>query len=73
MTAMAKGLDKDPALGSALVKSASQLGLGRQSSPEWSHSSPDGGMAHELTDRTEARAIGIALIGSLGPGRGLGS
>jgi hypothetical protein len=72
LDAMAKGLEKDPPLGSALVKRAGELGLGKQWSPEWSRASPDGGMTHALTERAKARAMGVALSDTLGRGRGLG-
>jgi len=69
---MAKGIDKDPAMGSALSKRAHELGLSRQWSPEWSRRSPDGGMVREVSDLARARAIGAALTHELGRDRGLG-
>ena len=69
---MSRSIEKDPAMGSALVKRASQLGLGRQWSPEWSASSIDGGMARELSDQMRARAVGVALANVLGRERGIG-
>jgi hypothetical protein len=68
LRAMSKSLDKDPAMGSALVRRASQLGLGRQWPPEWS--AP--GMVRELTDQMKACAVGIALCDMLGRERGSG-
>jgi Ti-type conjugative transfer relaxase TraA len=69
---MARAVEKDPTMGSALAKRASQLGLGRQWSPEWSARSIDGGMGRELTDQMRARTVGIALADMLGRERGLG-
>ena len=69
---MSRSIEKDPAMGSALVKRASQLGLGRQWSPEWSAHSIDGGMVRELSDRMRARAVGVALASMLGRERGIG-
>jgi len=72
LQAMAKGIDKDPAMGSALSKRAHELGLSRQWSPEWSRRSPDGGMGREVGDLIKARAIGAALTYELGRDRGVG-
>jgi Ti-type conjugative transfer relaxase TraA len=72
MKAAIKGLEKDPKLGAALVKRASQLGLGRQWSPEWSRASPGGGMSHDLTDKTRTSVIMQGLTETLGRGRNLG-
>ena len=72
LNAMSKSLDKDPQMGSALAKRASQLGLGRQWSPEWSPRSIDGGMSGEVTDQMRARAVGLALGSVLGRDRGIG-
>jgi len=72
LRAMAKGIDKDPTMGSALSKRAHDLGLSRQWSPEWSRRSPDGGMVREVSDLARARAIGAALTHELGRDRGLG-
>ena len=69
---MAKAVEKDPAMGSALVKRAGQLGLGRQWSPEWSAQSIDGGMGRELSEQMRARTVGVALAGILGRERGIG-
>ena len=69
---MARAVEKDPAMGSALARRASQLGLGRQWSPEWSAHSIDGGMGHELSEQVRARTVGIALADMLGRERGLG-
>jgi hypothetical protein len=56
MTAMAKGLERDTALGAALSKRGSEL-IGKQWSPEWSAGSPDGGMVRELTNPSVEVAI----------------
>jgi Ti-type conjugative transfer relaxase TraA len=69
---MAKAVERDPAMGSALARRASQLGLGRQWSPEWSAQSIDGGMGRELSEQVRARTVGIALADMLGRERGLG-
>jgi hypothetical protein len=53
---MSRSIEKDPAKVSALVKRASQIGLGRQWSPEWSAHSIDGGMVRELSDQMRARS-----------------
>jgi len=72
LSGMAKAAEKDPAMGSALVKRAEQLGLGRQWSPEWSAHSIDGGMGRELSEQIRARTVGVALAGMLGRERGIG-
>ncbi len=72
LSGMAKAVEKDPAMGSALVKRAGQLGLGRQWSPEWSAHSIDGGMGRELSEQMRARMVGVALTGMLGRERGIG-
>ncbi|WBO24518.1 Ti-type conjugative transfer relaxase TraA [Sphingomonas abietis] len=72
LSGMAKAVEKDPAMGSALVKRAGQLGLGRQWSPEWSAHSIDGGMGRELSEQIRARTVGVALAGMLGRERGIG-
>ena len=71
MTAMAKGLERDPQLGAALSRRGSQL-FGRQWSPEWSPGSRDGGIGRELSDRARTGSIVQALTDSLGRGRNLG-
>jgi len=71
LSGMARAVEKDPAMGSALVKRASQLGLGRQWSPEWSAHSIDGGMARELSEQVRARSVGAALANMLGRERGI--
>ena len=72
LQAMAKGIEKDPAMGGALSKRGGELGLSPQWSPEWSRRSPDGGMVREISDLTRARAIGAALTHELGRDRGIG-
>jgi len=69
---MARAVERDPTMGSALARRADQLGLGRQWSPEWSAHSIDGGMARELSEQVRARTVGIALADMLGRERGLG-
>jgi Ti-type conjugative transfer relaxase TraA len=69
LTAMARSIDKDPKMGAALAKRASQLGLSRQWALEWSAGSSDGGIGSELQ---RSRAIGQALSAMLGRDRGLG-
>jgi Ti-type conjugative transfer relaxase TraA len=71
LNGMAKAVEKDPAMGSALAKRAGQLGLGRQWSPEWSAHSIDGGMGRALSDQVRVRTVGIALADMLGRERGL--
>src|SRR5690606_34372543 len=69
LTAMARSIDKDPQMGAALARRASQLGLSRQWALEWSAGSSDGGIGSELQ---RSRAIGQALSAVLGRERGLG-
>ncbi|MDH7974485.1 AAA family ATPase, partial [Sphingomonas sp. AR_OL41] len=71
MTAMAKGLERDHALGAALSKRGSEL-FGKKWSPEWSAGSPDGGMVRELTSQRRTAAVIQQLTESLGRGRNLG-
>ncbi|WP_375399023.1 AAA family ATPase, partial [uncultured Sphingomonas sp.] len=69
MRALAKGLEKDPALDHALVARRGQLGLGPRQALEWSPGSRSGDMGHELADRTRTRSVAQALMDSLGSGR----
>lgn len=71
MRAMAKGLEKDPALGAALSHRGSEL-LGRQWSPEWSPGSRDGGIGAAIGDQARARSVIQQLTFSLDRGRDLG-
>jgi hypothetical protein len=71
MRSMAKGLEKDPALGAALSRRGTQL-LGRQWSPEWSPGSVDGGIGRELSDKLRTRSIMQQLTFSLDRGRDIG-
>jgi len=69
LSAMARSVDKDPEMGAALVKRASQLGLSREWSLEWSPGSRDGGIGSELQ---RSRGMAQALRAMLGRERGLG-
>ncbi len=69
LTAMARSIEKDPQMGAALTRRASQLGLSRQWALEWSPGISDGGIGGELQ---RSRAIGQALNAMLGRERGLG-
>jgi hypothetical protein len=69
LTAMARSIEKDPQMGAALVKRASQLGLSREWSLEWSPGRLDGGIGSELQ---RSRGIVQALSAMLGRERGLG-
>ncbi len=71
MKAMAKSLEKDPALGAALSRRGNQL-LGHQYSPEWSPGSGDGGMGHSMDDGARTRSIMQQLTRSLERSRDLG-
>ncbi|PXA95777.1 Ti-type conjugative transfer relaxase TraA [Nostoc sp. 3335mG] len=71
MRAMAKSLEKDPALGAALSKRGNQL-LGRQWSPEWSPGSRDGGIGMAIGDQVRTRAVIQQLTFSIERGRDLG-
>jgi Ti-type conjugative transfer relaxase TraA len=71
MRSMAKGLEKDPALGALLSRRSSQL-LGKQWSPEWSPGSTDGGIGRELTDKLRTRSIMQQLSFSLDRGLDIG-
>ena len=66
---MARSIDKDPQMGAALARRASQLGLSRQWALEWLPGSSDGGIGSELQ---RSCAIGQALSAMLGRERGLG-
>jgi len=57
---------------SALAKRGSQLGLGKQWSPEWSPGSRNGGIGHELTNAAHTRAVMYGLTESLGRARDIG-
>jgi hypothetical protein len=72
MRALAKGLEKDPALGAALSRRGNQL-LGRQWSPEWSAGSRDGGIGAAIGDQARTRSIIQQLTFSIDRGRILGS
>jgi Ti-type conjugative transfer relaxase TraA len=69
MRALAKGLEKDPALDRALAARRGQLGLGPRQALEWSPGSRSGDMGRELADRTRTRSVAQALMDSLGSGR----
>jgi Ti-type conjugative transfer relaxase TraA len=71
MRSMARGLEKDPALGAALSRRGAQL-LGKQWSPEWSPGSTDGGIGRELTDKLRTRSIMQQLTFSLDRGLDIG-
>jgi hypothetical protein len=71
MQSMAKGLEKDPALGAALSRRGSEL-IGRQWSPEWSPGSRDGGVGRALGDDARTRSIIRQLTFSIDRDRGLG-
>jgi Ti-type conjugative transfer relaxase TraA len=71
MSAMAKGLSKDPAMGAALSRRGNQL-FGRQWSPQWSPGSRDGGIGRDLSDQARTRSIAQQLTESLGRARNLG-
>ncbi|ATY30953.1 Ti-type conjugative transfer relaxase TraA [Sphingomonas psychrotolerans] len=71
MRAMAKGLEKDPALGAALSSRGSQL-LGRQWSPEWSPGSRDGGIGAAIGDQARTRSVIQQLTFSIDRRRNLG-
>lgn len=71
MRSMAKGLEKDPALGAALSRRGSEL-LGRHWSPEWTPGSRDGGVSRALGDDARTRSIIRQLTFSIDRDRGLG-
>ena len=71
MRAMAKGLERDPALGAALSRRGSEL-LGRQWSPEWSPGSRDGGIGAAIGDQARTRSVIQQLTFSIERGRNLG-
>lgn len=71
MRVMAKGLEKDPALGAALSRRGSEL-LGRQWSPEWSPGSRDGGIGAAIGDQARTRSVIQQLTFSIDRGRNLG-
>jgi Ti-type conjugative transfer relaxase TraA len=67
MRAIAKGLEKDPALGNALSKRGNQL-IGKQWSREWS----PGVSGHDLSEAARTRSIAQQLTHSLERGRDRG-
>jgi Ti-type conjugative transfer relaxase TraA len=67
MRAIAKGLEKDPALGNALSKRGHQL-IGKQWSREWS----PGVSGHDLSEAARTRSIAQQLTHSLERGRDRG-
>ena len=69
MSALAKGLEQDPALDRALAARRGQLGLGPRQALEWSPGSRSGDLGRELADRTRTRSVAQALMDSLGSGR----
>jgi hypothetical protein len=71
MRSLAKGLEKDPALGAALSRRGNQL-FGRQWSPEWTPGSRDGGVSRALGDDARTRSIIRQLTFSIDRDRGLG-
>ena len=71
MRAMAKGLEKDPALGAALSRRGGEL-FGRQWSPEWSPGSRDGGIGAAIGDQARTRTVIQQLTFSIDRGRNLG-
>ncbi|MFZ5748736.1 MAG: Ti-type conjugative transfer relaxase TraA [Pseudomonadota bacterium] len=71
MRAMAKGLERDPALGAALSRRGSEL-LGRQWSPEWSPGSRDGGIGAAIGDQARTRSVIQQLTFSIERERNLG-
>ncbi len=71
MRTMAKGLEKDPALGAALSRRGSQL-LGREWSPQWSPGSRDGGIGAAIGDQARTRSVIQQLTFSIERGRNLG-
>jgi Ti-type conjugative transfer relaxase TraA len=72
MKALAKGIDKDPAMAKALGNRASELGLGKQWSLEWRPGSRDGGIGRDMIERARAPSMAQQLIDSLGRGRDRG-
>ena len=70
--ALAKSIDKDPAMATALAKRASELGLGKQWSLEWRPGSRDGGIGRDMMERMRTSSMTQQLIDSLGRGRDLG-
>jgi Ti-type conjugative transfer relaxase TraA len=72
MKALAKSIDKDPALGAALSRRAGQLGIGRQQALQWNPGSRDGGIGREMAERMKTPSISHQLIQLLGRGRDRG-
>jgi hypothetical protein len=71
MRVMAKGLEKDPALGAALSRRGTLL-LGREWSPQWSPGSRDGGIGAAIGDQARTRSVIQQLTFSIERGRNLG-
>lgn len=69
MRALAKGLEKDPALDRALSARRGDLGLGPRQALEWSPGSRTGDLGRELADRTRTRSVAQALMDTLVSGR----
>ncbi len=72
MKSLAKGIEKDPAMGAALARRAGDLGIGQQQALQWSPGSRSGDIGRELFDRKVAASISHDLVSSLGRGRALG-
>jgi Ti-type conjugative transfer relaxase TraA len=72
MKALAKDIEKDPAMGAALARRAGDLGIGRQQALQWTPGSTSGDIGRKLFDRKAAASVSHQLVESLGRGRNLG-
>ena len=72
MKALAKSIDKDPAMAKALGQRTGDLGLGKQWALEWRPGSRDGGVGRDMIERMRVPSMAQQLIDSLGRGRDLG-
>ena len=72
MKALARSIDKDPALDTALSRRAGQLGIGPSQALQWMPGSRTGDIGREMFERMKAPSISHQLIESLGRGRDRG-
>jgi Ti-type conjugative transfer relaxase TraA len=72
MKALAKSIEKDPAMGAALARRAGELGIGRQQALQWVPGTRTGDIGRELFERKVAASMSRELASSIGRGRDRG-